>query len=78
MHSKEELWNTIEEYAQQIGFDAVGCTGITISSPHKAAFNTWLTKGYYASMGYMRSPRDNPDSILPEAKSTISLAMNYY
>lgn len=48
---------------------------------HAAATQRWVSDGWAGSMGYMTrdgAARANPRKILPEARSVVSLAINYY
>jgi epoxyqueuosine reductase len=43
------------------------------------ALQSWLDKGYQASMGWMKSPRrQDVYQILPDVRSVICVALNYY
>ena len=71
----------IKKIALDIGFDLVG---ITSPEPIKSAidtYNKWLSNGFQADMEYMSknlTRRLNPYEILPDAKSVICLAVNYF
>lgn len=74
--TKEQL----EEIACEAGFDAVGVTPAT-RAPHAEEFQRWLGEGCHATMDWLaRDPeqRCDPRLVLPEARSVIALAMNYY
>ncbi|MBE0538144.1 MAG: tRNA epoxyqueuosine(34) reductase QueG [Ignavibacterium sp.] len=67
--------------AKQLGFDLVGFAQADSLVEETKKLKTWLAKGYQASMGYMeKNPHKRKDvkEILPNAKSIISLALNYY
>jgi epoxyqueuosine reductase len=71
----------IRQFALEIGFDLVGFTPAEPLSNDEQAFQAWLSAGYAGEMAYMaRDParRANPKQILPEAKTVICLALNYY
>ncbi|MFA5821136.1 MAG: tRNA epoxyqueuosine(34) reductase QueG [Candidatus Gracilibacteria bacterium] len=72
--------NRIRAYAISQGFDLVGFSSTRLETKHLLAFNAWLKKGYEGSMTYMQKKelRENILKLLPQAKSVISLAMNYY
>lgn len=69
------------EKAKQLGFDLVGFAKADLLEEETKNLKQWLDKGYHASMGYMEKnlhKRKNVKEILPNAKSVISLALNYY
>ena len=69
------------EKAKQLGFDLVGFAKAELLEAEVKSLNLWLEKGYQASMNYMEKnlyKRKNVKEILPNAKSVISLALNYY
>ena len=71
----------IREAAARLGFDAVAITSVAALAQDGARFREWLEQGYHAGMGYLaRDPRlpANPADLLPEARSIITLAVNYY
>lgn len=76
-----DLKQLITNIAFELGFDAVG---ITLANDLKASnehFLTWREGGYAADMKYLlREDPINakPKQIVPEAKSVISLLVNYY
>ncbi len=75
------LAEKIRQFAQGIGFDLVGFTPADSLPQDEQALRAWLSAGYAGEMGYMaRDPsrRSNPKQILPEAKTIICLALNYY
>ena len=70
----------IKDLAQKLGFDWVG---ITPAEPSKMIdlYEEWLDNGYAGEMSYLEKHRllkRDPRNILPEAKSIIALAINYY
>ena len=69
------------EKAKQLGFDLVGFAKADLLNDEVDKLESWLGKGYQASMGYMEKnlhKRKDVKEILPNAKSIISLALNYY
>jgi epoxyqueuosine reductase len=68
----------LKQKALTIGFSKVG-----ISAAHSRNevqhLQAWLKKGYHADMAWMADPRrQNIQALMPEVKSVISLALNYY
>lgn len=71
----------VVEEAKQVGFDLVGFAKAEPLSNEIERLEEWLKKGYNSSMSYMERilhKRKNVKEILPDAKSIISLALNYY
>ena len=67
-------------YAQDLGFHRAG-----IAKPEdlddraRAALQRWLGQGYQADMAWMADPRrEDVRLVLPEVRSIISVALNYY
>jgi len=70
----------VKAWAHEIGFDKVGIAdaGLVPGGDHLAE---WLLRGYHADMGWMLNNayrRLDPRCVLPNAKSVISLAVNYF
>ncbi len=70
----------IKAHAQRLGFELIGVTPAEESQTIRL-YERWLENGYAGEMGYLekhlRLKRD-PRHCLPEAKSVVSLAINYY
>lgn len=67
--------------AKQLGFDLVGFAKADLLIKETEKLQQWLDKGYHATMNYMEKnfhKRKDVREILPNAKSVISLAINYY
>jgi len=80
MNMYAQLAEEIKERAGAVGFDLCGIAPAAPSA-FKAEFRAWLAKGYHGEMGYMaRDPdrRLDPSQLLPNAKSIVVVAMNYY
>ncbi len=80
------LWESVTnqiviEKAKQLGFDLVGFAKADLLEDETEILQQWLDKGYQASMSYMEknlNKRKDVKEILSNAKSVISLAINYY
>lgn len=73
--------DSIEQKALEIGFHKVGIAAIALDSQTEAAdrLNNWLKLGYQADMDWMNNPkRQDIYLAMPEVKSVISVALNYY
>ncbi len=75
-----DLAERLKEEARRLGFDLAGiapAAGPTTNSD----FQAWLDAGFAGDMGYLERRRDayeHPASILPEVRSVVMLAVNYY
>ncbi len=71
----------VTKEANALGFDLVGFVKVEPLTAEVERLNEWLSNGYHADMSYMKRNSDkrfDVTKILPEAKSIISLGMNYY
>lgn len=71
----------VKQQAQQIGFHLVGIATVDQEYNDQAAahLDHWLAQGYHADMAWMTSSkRKNLRHYLPEVRSLISVALNYY
>jgi len=67
--------------AKNIGFDLVGFSEASILTQEIKNLKNWLDDGNHAGMAYMErniEKRENVKNILANAKSVISLGLNYY
>ncbi|MDA0986873.1 MAG: tRNA epoxyqueuosine(34) reductase QueG [Bacteroidetes bacterium] len=75
------LSNKIKSIALDIGFSKVGITSANIDENEIQNLNEWFNKKYDASMSWMHKSfekRIDPKKILPNVKSIICVALNYY
>jgi epoxyqueuosine reductase len=71
----------IKAKAIELGFHKVGITPAAFLSEESQRLHAWLDNGHHAAMSWMeREPekRIDPRLIFPEARSVVSLALNYY
>ncbi len=71
----------VEEKAKALGFDLVGFAGAETLDEEASHLEEWLGNGFQAGMKYMErnvDKRKDVRQIFPDAKSVISLALNYY
>ncbi len=74
------LTQQIQAHANQLGFELVGVTPAAHSETI-ARYREWIENGYAGKMHYLEkhlSLKTDVRQLLAEAKSVISLAMNYY
>jgi epoxyqueuosine reductase len=71
----------VVQKAKAVGFDLVGFAKAEILKEESEHLKNWLNKNYQAGMDYMSKnfeKRKDVNKILPNAKSVISLGLNYY
>ena len=70
----------VKQKAQEIGFHLVGIAAIDDHQDQAVAhLQDWLDSGYQADMAWMANPkREDIRAYLPEVRSLISVALNYY
>lgn len=74
------LTERIQNHAHELGFELVGITPAEESKTIQR-YREWLNNGYAGEMGYLEKHlplKNDTRNLLQEAKSVISLAMNYY
>ena len=67
--------------AKELGFDLVGFAKSDILNEEAGHLQEWLKKGFQGGMSYMERNQDKRKDIrkvFPDAKSVISLGLNYY
>ena len=78
---KSSLTSQIKSKTLEIGFEKVGILPAEPLREEGAFLKGWLDRDFHGEMKWMeREPekRSDPRMLLPEAKSVIVLAMNYY
>ncbi|MBX2930314.1 MAG: tRNA epoxyqueuosine(34) reductase QueG [Chitinophagaceae bacterium] len=71
----------IKQKAAQLGFTYCGIAKAVFLSEDAKRLEQWLSKGMHGSMQYMENYfdlRTDPQQLVPDAKSVITLLMNYY
>ena len=72
---------SIKKKAQELGFQKVGIARAVPTPKEKNDLETWLDQGRHATMGWIQKRKDERGNIhtyFPEAKSIISVGMNYH
>jgi len=67
--------------AKKLGFDLVGLAKAEVLESESQKLQEWLSRGYQSGMQYMErnsEKRRDVKNIFPEARSVISLGINYY
>ena len=71
----------IKSKAKEIGFEKVGIAKAVTTKTEQSRLNTWIKEGSHASMKWLenrKNERGDIHSYFPEAKSVISVGLNYY
>ena len=79
MHNNHSQF--IKQTATQLGFDYCGIAKATFLSEDAKRLEHWLQKGFNGSMQYMQNYfdlRTDPQKLVPNAKSVVTLLKNYY
>lgn len=75
------LSRRIKEHARRLGFDKVGIVRADPLTRERERLEEWLGRGFQGEMRWMaRDPekRTDPRALLPEARSVVVVALNYY
>jgi epoxyqueuosine reductase len=76
-----ELTEQIKDFARNLGFQAVGVTKAEYLPESAARLRKWLNTGRNATMNWIERRKDERFNVLnyfPEARSIISVGMNYF
>ena len=75
------LSNLVKETASKLGFSKVGIAPAVSDPLVREKLNLWLGKNYHSRMSWMekrKKERGDIKQYFPQAKSVISLGMNYF
>ncbi len=78
--SRHELKTWLRDQALALGFDAVGFAPADAFEGLRERLNAFLAAGYHGDMGWMAETADrraNPPALWDEARTVMSVAMNY-
>ncbi len=79
--NRSDLTNHIKQAALDIGFTKAGVTSAARFDEAADRLTAWVSNGAHGVMSYMErnhEKRRDVKNILPDAKSILSLALNYY
>ena len=79
--NKQELSAFIKSHADRLGFLSCGISKVTFLEEEAKHLENWLDKNYNGKMAYMANHFDkrlNPALLVDDAKSVISVLVNYY
>ena len=71
----------IKKAARELGFSGCGISEAVYPKEAADFFEQWLAKGYHGEMKYMErniDKRKDPHLLFKEAKSVVSVILNYY
>lgn len=75
------LSEQIKHWATEIGFDKAGIAAVQRLDEEGARLFEWLDAGNHGEMAWMerwRDKRADPKELLPNAKSVVAVALNYF
>lgn len=75
------LSDNIREKAKELGFQQVGISPAVSTPQEKANLETWLNSGHHGTMEWMekrKNERGDIHTYFPEARSVISVGLNYF
>lgn len=78
---KAKYSQMIKQEAQRLGFMACGVSKAAFLEEEAPRLEKWLKNNYHGEMGYMENYFDkrlDPTLLVDDAKSVISLTLNYY
>lgn len=78
---KREYANFIKSEAERLGFLSCGISKSGFLEPEAPRLETWLNNQMHGEMSYMENHFDkrlNPNLLVDDAKSVVSLLLNYY
>jgi epoxyqueuosine reductase len=71
----------IKQKAIDLGFSYCGIAAVTVLEKENSYLKQWLENGFHGEMQYMENhieERTNPGNLIENAKSVISVLLNYY
>ena len=81
MNLKEIYTQKIERKAKELGFFFCGISNADFLAEEAKQLDNWLKLGYHGKMNYMENHYDkrlDPRLLVDDAKSVVSLLLNYY
>ena len=78
---RDTITKQIKSYIHSLGFDYCGIAKAERLDDDARRLETWLKKGMHGSMQYMENHFDkrvDPSLLVPDAKSVLTLLLNYF
>ncbi len=72
---------SVKKIAASLGFDDCRVAAVTGPAAHGEAFKKWLAAGEHGDMAWLEktpSRRVDPREVLPDTRSVVTVALNYY
>jgi epoxyqueuosine reductase len=80
-HTTQQVTDAIKRKARELGFTKVGIARAEELTDEGERLREWLSRGFHATMEWMArtvEKRIDPRAIVPDARSVVCVAMNYY
>ncbi len=81
LNRKKKYTSLIRNKAIELGFSDCGFTPAKVKQEDKNVLDNWLEKNMHAEMSWMKKNQDlrkDPVRLVPDAKTVISVLLNYY
>lgn len=81
MNNKSKITQIIKAESKRLGFLSCGISKACFLEDEAPRLEKWLSQNYHGQMAYMENHFDkrlNPKLLVDDAKSVISLLLNYY
>jgi len=81
MNNKSKITQIIKAESKRLGFLSCGISKACFLEDEAPRLEKWLSQNYHGQMSYMENHFDkrlNPKLLVDDAKSVISLLLNYY
>ena len=81
MNQKEKHTNLIKTESKRLGFLSCGISKAEFLEKEAPRLENWLNQNHHGEMKYMENHFDmrlNPTLLVPDAKSVVSLLLNYF
>ena len=75
-----DILETLKKKSEALGFHNFGITKVPLKL-RRDYYNQWIDEGKHGTMAWMENNNErrlNPEHLMPEAKSILIFAMNYY
>ena len=75
-----DILESLKKESEALGFHNIGVTNVPLEL-RRDYYNQWIKEGKHGTMAWMENNNErrlNPEHLMPEAKSILVFAMNYY
>ena len=80
VYMSEAIKDQLQKMSRELGFHSMGVTTVPVNL-RTEYYQDWIASGKHGSMAWMERNNDRrlaPETILPEARSIVVFALNYY